>query len=359
MMGMQKNKANFKTQRKGGGFSAIELLITATVLTIITGLGLMGITRARASVRLSGAAREYASYVEKARIFSIRRHADAASERANVAINANQISYDVTMDLDGDGGMDTRTIPLPEGVTFQTIETIAFDWRGRTWRTANGDTEQNAQVSIRMVGPNDTVTIDVTGSGDITINSEVFDDEVPDVSLKVGDLAAGATPVPAPGTIETTPEPPVTTPGTEPVPVTPPAPEVGGGVTLPTLPTIPTLPTTPGPPANPTPTPTPTPTPVPTPTPLVCTMTTDKALLIMHQDGTATIKVGVTSNGVVSITGSSSKPSDLQVTPGGTQIVGSGSFTTFTIKSKRSIGVYTVTLSSSCDTKVVPVTVLL
>ena len=134
MMGMQQSKAKLKTTRTGGGFSAIELLITATVLTIVTGLGLMGITRARAAIRLSGAAREYASYIEKARVYSIRRHADDASQRANVAINADQISYDVTMDLDGDGGMDTRTIPLPEGITFETIETIGFDWRGRTWR---------------------------------------------------------------------------------------------------------------------------------------------------------------------------------------------------------------------------------
>ncbi len=82
MMGMLKNKANSNTLRTGGGFSAIELLITATILTIVTGFGLMGITRARASVRLSGAAREYASYIEKARIHSIRSHADDASRKS-------------------------------------------------------------------------------------------------------------------------------------------------------------------------------------------------------------------------------------------------------------------------------------
>src|SRR5687768_279321 len=164
-MGMQKSKANLLTTRTGGGFSAIELLITATVLTIVTGLGLMGITRARASVRLSGAAREYASYVEKARIFSIRSHADAAAERATVAINAGKSSYDVTMDLDGDGGMDTRTINLPSGISFETIETIAFDWRGRTWSTVAGVTSSNAQVSIRMLSDDDSISIDVTGSG--------------------------------------------------------------------------------------------------------------------------------------------------------------------------------------------------
>jgi hypothetical protein len=90
---------------------------------------------------------------------------------------------------------------------------------------------------------------------------------------------------------------------------------------------------------------------------LVCTLSTDPALVIIQKDKTATIKVGVTSTGIVSITGSSSKPSDLQVSPGGAQTVGSGSFTTFQIKGKKA-GEFTVTFSSSCDTKVVPVTVL-
>ena len=356
MMGMQKSKANVNTKRTRGGFSAIELLITATVLTIITGLGLMGITRARAAIRLSGAAREYASYIEKARVFSIRRHADEASQRANVAINANKTSYDVTMDLDGDGGMDTRTIPLPEGITFETVETIGFDWRGRTWNTVGGLTTSNAQVSITKIGPNDTVSIDVTGSGDITIDSRVFDDAVPNVNLRVGDLAAGATPVPTPesGTPTPTPE----TPSTEvnPAPSPSPAPGDGEVISSPTATPTPTPAATATPTPTPTPTPTATPIPSPTPTPLVCTITTDQSLVVVQEDKTATIKVGVTSNGTVSITATSSNAKELQVN-GGASALGSGSYADFSIKGKKA-GAYTVTFSSSCDTKVVAVTVL-
>src|SRR5262249_41083998 len=111
--GMYKSRANKHTLRTRSGFSTIELLITATILTIVTAFGVMGITRTKASIRLSGAAREYASYIEKARTLSIRNHADDASERATVTINDDKTSYTVTMDLDGDGDMDTRTIPLP------------------------------------------------------------------------------------------------------------------------------------------------------------------------------------------------------------------------------------------------------
>lgn len=342
--------------RKRNGFSIVEIMIMATIVAIVTSFGLIGITRARASVRLSGAAREYATYIEKARMHSIRSHADEAAERANVAISEAKTSYDVTMDLDGDGGMDTRTISLPDGVSFETVETIGFDWRGRTWSTVGGVTTSNAQVSIRLLNGTESVSVDVTGSGDITIDSRVFDDSVPNVNLRVGDLASGATPEPTPAEVATpTPTPEAT-----------PTPGLVDGIPVPT-PTIPPGPDgilpvpTPTPRANPSPTPTPTPTPTatPTPTPQPCTIKTDPTSIVLSMEGTKTIKVSHDGNGSISISGTSSKPSDLQVTPGGAQTVGAGSAATFTIKSKKSIGVYNITFSSGCGSQVVPVVVLL
>lgn len=356
MMRMKKSKAN-KQSRNRRGFSTIEMLITATVLTIVTALGLMGISRAKASIKLSGSAREYASYIEKARLYSIRRHADEAAKRASVAINDNKTSYSVTMDLDGDGGMDTRTIDLPSGISFGTVETIAFDWRGRTWNTVGELTSSNAQVSILLKNSVDAVSIDVTGSGDITIDSQVFDDAVPQVSLKVGDLAAGATPAPTPDTSSTTP-PTDTTGGTDPVdgtgttPATDPTGETGTGTTSEPTPT-------PTPTPTPKPTPTPRATPSPTPTPEVCTITTDPSSLGLSLLGTGSIKVSHSSASSVSISASSSKPSDLQVTPNSAQTVAPGGSATFTLKSKKTIGIYSVTFSAGCGAKSVPVIVVL
>jgi hypothetical protein len=79
----------------------------------------------------------------------------------------------------------------------------------------------------------------------------------------------------------------------------------------------------------------------------------------MSANGTATIKVSHTANTSVSFSATSSKPSALQVTPGGAQTIGANSATTFTIKSKGSIGVYSVTFTAGCGSKTVPVTVLL
>lgn len=354
-MRMQKSRANLHRRRNGGGFSVVELIITATIVTIVTAFGLMGITRAKASIRLAGSTREYASYVEKARVFSIRSHADDAAERASIAINENRTSYDITMDLDGDGDLDTRTIPLPDGIEFVRIETVAFDWRGRTYNTVDGTIFPNAQVSIRLKNSYETASVDITGSGDVTINSAVFDDEVPNVTLNVGDLAAGATPVPTPDTTGTPNSNPGDTTGDpDPVDSTDP-----GDVTTP-------------PDSNPsgTATPTPSPTPSPSPaatasprptaeqTPDVCTITADPASLSLDQDGTATIKVSHNASVSLSITASSSKSSGLQVTPGGAQPVAVGGSATFTVKSKKSAGDYSVTFKASCGQKEVTVTVL-
>lgn len=341
--------------RHDGGFTTIELLVMVTILTVITAFGFIGITKARASVRLSGAAREYATYVERARILSIRNHADDAGERATIAINDDKASYVVTMDIDGDGDMDTRTITLPSGITFDTVETISFDWRGRTLSTVGGITTPNAQVSIRLLNSDDSISIDVTGSGDVTIDSQVFDDSVPNVTLNVEDLTSGATPVPTatPAVADASPTPvPVgSIDPTDEVPT--PTPILGdGGLPVPT----------PTPSSTPTPNPTPTPTPAssPTPTPVIpCTITTDPTTVIMGTQVSTTVKVSHTSDTTVAISATSSKPSDLQVTPASSQSVSAGSAGSFTLKSKKSLGTYSVTFSAGCGSKTVPVIVLL
>ena len=341
-----------------GGFSAIELLITAAILSVVTSVGVMGISRARASIRLSGAAREYASYVEKARIYSIRSHADDAGERATLTINDDKTSYTVTMDLDGDGVLDTRTITLPDGVSFDRVETVAFDWRGRTWSTSNGVTTSNTQVSIVLVGNDDSVSIDITGSGDVTIDSAVFDDDVPDVKLDVADLT-GATPTPTPiidSTATPTPTPdPVGSPDDRSNPTPTPTPIDGGGDTTPTPTPTPT--STPTPTPTPHATPTPRATPTPTPEPAICTLSLSLPQLTLLKDKSGDIVVAHDAGTTLTVTASSSKASEIQVTPNSQTIAGGGS-ATFTIKSKKSTGVFSVTFSTSCGSMTVPVIVV-
>jgi Tfp pilus assembly protein FimT len=358
-MSIRKNKANSNT-RTNGGFSVVELLVTAVVLTVVTSAGVMGITRARASVRLAGAAREFGAYLEKARIQSIRSHADDATERATIAISDDKTSYTVTMDLDGDGDLDTKTIALPDGVTFEDVETIAFDWRGRTMHIVGASTEPNAQVFFILKDSYETVSIDVTGSGDITMNSAVLEDEVPNVTLEVDDLATATptptvveeipTPTPTPDAVAT----PDNTANPDPTPL--PTPDLEDIIPVPT----PTPEAKPTPSATPTPRPTPDVVPTPTPAPAVCTLTTDKVLITMSGNGSTKVKVGHNAGVPLTVIGTSSDPSNLQINPD-SLTVASGSTGEFIIKAKRTflISNYTVTFSTSCGTKAVSVIVAL
>lgn len=333
------------------GFSAMELIITIAVIVVITGFAAMGITRARASMRLAGAAREFAAYVEKARVDSIRRHADVEGQWASVTINPDRTSYTVTFAPFG-RDMISRTISLPDGLRFDTSETIAFDWRGRTQSTVDGVTEANRQVSITLRNNNDFVSVDVTGSGDVTIDSRVFDDSVPNVNLNVDDLATGATPTPSATPIGSpTPTPsgsPTPYPSATPTPTVTPTP-----VAIDATPTP-----TPTATATPTPTPSVTPTPTPTPTPVAnpCQVTGPDSVTL-SAGGTATIHISHNASVSVLITGTSSKPSDIQITPAAAQTVDVGGLAVFTVKSKKGAGTYSATFTSTCDQKVVTINV--
>jgi hypothetical protein len=78
----------------------------------------------------------------------------------------------------------------------------------------------------------------------------------------------------------------------------------------------------------------------------------------MNLDGTATIKISHSSSTSLTISSTSSKASEIQVSPNN-QTVAAGGSATFTIKSKKSIGIYSVTFSTGCGSKTVPVTVIL
>ncbi|HYG79612.1 MAG TPA: GspH/FimT family pseudopilin, partial [Pyrinomonadaceae bacterium] len=158
------------------GFTVVQLVITIAIISVVSTFAVMGIARARSSMRLSASERELAAYLEQARADSIRRHAEVPDDagdpdtRATITLPAaGGTTYTVRMDFDKDGTIDdARTIPLQSGVSFSTdANMIVFDWRGRTVDA----------VEIGLVNDRgDTSTIVITGAGDITLNSEAFRD---------------------------------------------------------------------------------------------------------------------------------------------------------------------------------------
>lgn len=322
------------------GFSTVQLLITIAVMTIVTGFAVVSISRARDHIRLMGSARTFAAYAERARADAVRRHSTAI-----VAVVDNN-TYSITMDWDGFGTSRGQNFDLDRGVTFTTgTKSVTFDWRGRIAAEESFGFAVNRNSSWEQ-----TVSVGITGSGDVTFDAQYFyDNQLPPVT--VNGTGGGVTPEPGASPLPPAPVPTPTatpTPGTDPTPTPTPDPN-------PTPTPTPDLYPTPTPTPNTDPTPTPTPTPAATPI-QPCTINTNPESLRITDNGSAGISVNRTNiTGTGTITATSSNTGQIQVTPS-SKVVSGTSAVTFTVTVKKSGG--SVTFSATgCTSKTVDITI--
>lgn len=155
-----------KPSRDERGFSVVQLLIVFAVMMVISGLAVIGLTRAKANLRLQNSVRQLSSYLEKARLDAIKRHDSSSVNFTDAG------TYVVTMDFGA--GVSTRTIPFDSGVSIVSSElpNVNFNWRGRTESCTIRFTVQNSGGEQSWVA--------VSDAGDVTVNSDV--DNVPDIS---------------------------------------------------------------------------------------------------------------------------------------------------------------------------------
>jgi len=117
------------------GFSVLELLIVVSIISVLSGFALMQISRARQVMIRENAARQFAGFLEKARVDSIRRHPMTSAQMAQVSI-INATFYTVTIDANGDSALDAPQVVslAPDGLQLNGPfpRTIYFNWRGRT-----------------------------------------------------------------------------------------------------------------------------------------------------------------------------------------------------------------------------------
>jgi prepilin-type N-terminal cleavage/methylation domain-containing protein len=161
------------------GVSVTELLVVIVVIGVVSSFALASFLTAGKSVKLSGATRTLSTYLEKARVDSVRRHGGAT-------VNLNSAtSYTVNIDFGGTGVATARTITLPPGTSLQyslppaatsidpssTPLTITYDWRGRAGTkvliTVTDSTTGvgSSTVSVGSVGD---VSTDTTVSGPVS-----------------------------------------------------------------------------------------------------------------------------------------------------------------------------------------------
>lgn len=327
-----------KRHSNESGFTLLQLVVTLAVISVVSTFAAMGITRARASMRLANSTRQFGAYVERARADAVRRHGSTTVQMLTTS------SYRVTMDFGAGGTITTQTFPLETNVTFiTTLQTITFDWRGRIPN----------EISVGFSNESGTANVNITGSGDVTIDSEIFHDaSVPGATYNAnvsGDVIADPTPTPS-----STPDPgasptptPTATPTPTPTPTPSPTPHGNGNGHQPTP--------TPTPTSSPTPTPTPTETPSPTPTPTPCSLSATPSPLTVVENGSGVIVVTQSSlSGSTTVTATSSNSGQIQVSP--TSAVLNGvDVATFSVTVKKQSG--SVTFSSGCGSQTVNIDV--
>src|SRR5436309_4104010 len=114
------------------GFSIIELVFVLVIALVVTSLALIGASRAKENMQMMGAAELVKGSIERAFTDARRRHA-GGSDRSQLVVTSTT-TYNLTVDLAGDGVPETRTMTLPSGVTFSynplSPPKATVDWRG-------------------------------------------------------------------------------------------------------------------------------------------------------------------------------------------------------------------------------------
>ena len=336
-------------QIKPDGFSTLQLLITMALVTVISAFGVMTITRARAGIRLTNSSRTLASNLEKARSDAVRRHGFSTVEILNTAFP--QTTYRVTMDFDNNGTTESRDFTLEQGIRFTTPPgSLMFDWRGRTTR----------EVSIGMAITSDesrTTNVAVTASGDVTLDSAVFQDSsIPAVVLNNGSVNGDVVPDPY-ATPQSSPYPtstPTPTPTPDPSQSPTPTPDPHSSPTP-----DPTPNASPTPEATPTPAPSVSPSPSPTPITGPCTISLEPASLQVIKNGSGSVKViiGNYSGSTVTVTGTPNNSGAIQVLPSSKTVsVTNGAAMAIFVVTVKSQG-NTVLFNSPCGSRTLTVTV--
>jgi Tfp pilus assembly protein FimT len=185
----RENSTKGRCSKGERGVSVLEMLIMMLMISVITGYALTRISGAQQFMRMENASREFMSYVEKARVDSVRRHAGPPGplpqpQMSSVTITGPR-TYTVVMDFDGDGIMDpprNMTIAPDQGVFFNTGGTplplsISFNWRGRTVDSTVPSLQATyvtpPNFSLQTTGAYDAVrsmAINVSTSGDASLS---------------------------------------------------------------------------------------------------------------------------------------------------------------------------------------------
>jgi Tfp pilus assembly protein FimT len=313
------------------GFSLLQLIVVLAVTVTVSTVAVMSIQGARRSLRLANSGRLLADYLEKARGDSVRRRAQSGNESSVRQLDNN--TYRVTMGFNGSSILTSRDVDLESDVVFDSNpQTITFDWRGRP--------TTGVETTFLLRNGSGPLNIDVTGSGDVTISPEAFQDsDIPNHNLNANVSGDAVIDQPDPNASPT--------PTPSPSPGASPSPSPGASPSP-----------SPSPGASPSPSPSPGASPSPNPSPIICVPVISTPLISVHKNGgsgSVTITLTGGGSGDVFI---ESNPPNLTVTPASQNITAGGSATFTILSNDNSRGNFTVEFSTPCGFTRVTVSVL-
>ena len=141
---------NNRTARQQG-FTIVQMIVALAIISIVSTVAVLGVKSSREHFKMQSSARLFASYCEKARADSVRRHAASGEEASIEMFGEGTTTYNVTMDYGS--GVETRTFQLDSGVDFGTeAAKVTFDWRGRLL----GEALSHAKLSLHVDGKRNT-----------------------------------------------------------------------------------------------------------------------------------------------------------------------------------------------------------
>jgi Tfp pilus assembly protein FimT len=153
-----------KTWQQNRGIGMAELVIVVAIVGIVSAFALVQIRSSRSALRVQNSIRQLASYMEKARVDAVRR-------RGNTTVKfTDPRTYTVEMDFNGSGSTSVRTFTFQDDVRLASSElpNVTFNWRGRTLSSGS------SCVTTFSVSdtPGNGLTVDVSGSGDVTVENQ-------------------------------------------------------------------------------------------------------------------------------------------------------------------------------------------
>ena len=116
------------------GFATVDLLIVVVIILIVVSYAWTAMIQLKSWQARSGAAQQFAHYLEMARSDSMRRRATEGPQMAQVTI-LNDSYYEVRLDANGDGVLDApRVVSLAEQqlmINGPFPRTFMFDSTGK------------------------------------------------------------------------------------------------------------------------------------------------------------------------------------------------------------------------------------